>query len=113
MFSRLRCLPWCCLLGLQRYPKLLGELDREFRRVAPPELLAGARAASAVDDIRTFYFQQRPVDLRNIDSLIDVSSGCETQAPLGTSYVDMGFQSRILFAVAGQKFHLKNLGFIE
>ncbi|XP_073950365.1 carboxylic ester hydrolase-like [Choristoneura fumiferana] len=57
---------------LQRYPKLLSELDREFRRVAPPELLAGAHAAAVVDDIRHFYFQQRPVDLRNIDSLIDL-----------------------------------------
>lgn len=99
-FTLLRCLAAYTHLdvvcvGLQRYPKLLGELDREFRRVAPPELLAGARAASVVDDIRTFYFQQRPVDLRNIDSLIDVSSGCETQAPLETSNVDMGFQSRI------------------
>ncbi|XP_049877694.1 venom carboxylesterase-6-like isoform X2 [Pectinophora gossypiella] len=59
---------------LQRYPKLLSELDREFRRVVPPELQAGdeVRTRSIADHIRAFYFQQRPVDMRNIDSLIDL-----------------------------------------
>ncbi|KAI5643066.1 carboxylesterase family domain-containing protein [Phthorimaea operculella] len=58
---------------LQRYPKLLTELDREFRRVVPPELLTGDEAQNrrVADHIRAFYFQQRPVDIRNIDSLID------------------------------------------
>ncbi|KAG7297938.1 hypothetical protein JYU34_018693 [Plutella xylostella] len=60
---------------LQRYPKLLSELDREFRRVVPPELLAGADetlASNVTDLVRSFYFQDRPVDTRNLDSLIDL-----------------------------------------
>ncbi|XP_063539334.1 venom carboxylesterase-6 [Cydia strobilella] len=68
---------------LQRYPKLLGELDREFRRVVPPELLRDpARALSVVDGIRAFYFQQRPVDVRNIDSLIDLFTDVMFLRPL-------------------------------
>lgn len=61
--------------GLQRYPKLLSELEHEFRRVVPPELLSSDEevANKVTDYIRAFYFQQRPVDMRNIDSLIDVS----------------------------------------
>lgn len=61
--------------GLQRYPKLLSELEHEFRRVVPPELISSDEEISnkVTDFIRAFYFQQRPVDMRNIDSLIDVS----------------------------------------
>ncbi|XP_026315216.1 venom carboxylesterase-6-like [Hyposmocoma kahamanoa] len=59
---------------LQRYPKLLSELDREFRRVVPPQLLNDdeERTRKITEHIRAFYFQQRPVDMRNIDSLIDL-----------------------------------------
>lgn len=67
----------CCLYaGLQRYPKLLSELEQEFMRVVPPELTTRdeVRARRVADHIRAFYFQQRPVDLHNIDSLIDVSN---------------------------------------
>lgn len=60
---------------MQRDPKLVSELDREFRRVVPPELLSGDEELTKkiTNAIRAFYFQQRPVDTRNIDSLIDVS----------------------------------------
>lgn len=63
-----------CFPGLQRYPKLLTELDQEFRRVMPPELLQlnETLTQKIAESIRAFYFQQNPVDLRNIDSLIDV-----------------------------------------
>ncbi|CAH2233686.1 venom carboxylesterase-6 [Pararge aegeria] len=59
---------------LQRYPKLLSELDHEFKRVVPPELtsLDEERARKVADHIRAFYFQQRPVDIHTIDSLIDL-----------------------------------------
>lgn len=59
---------------MQRDPKLVQELAREFRRAVPPELLSAdaERTANITDAIRSFYFQQRPVDIRNIDSLIDV-----------------------------------------
>ncbi|CAH0728291.1 unnamed protein product, partial [Brenthis ino] len=59
---------------LQRYPKLLSELEHEFRRVVPPELISSdeERSNKITDQIRAFYFQQRPVDMRNIDSLIDL-----------------------------------------
>ncbi|XP_047536605.1 esterase E4-like [Vanessa atalanta] len=59
---------------LQRYPKLLSELDHEFKRVVPPELTSSdeERSIKVMDHIRAFYFQQRPVDVRNIDSLIDL-----------------------------------------
>lgn len=59
---------------LQRYPKLLVELDQEFKRVVPPELLQQNVTLNQkiTDVIRAFYFQQRPVDVRNIDSLIDL-----------------------------------------
>lgn len=62
-------------LGLQRQPKLLNELDTEFQRVIPPELTTGGpeTVTKIVNQVRAFYFQQRPVDMRNIDSLIDVS----------------------------------------
>ncbi|KPJ18206.1 Venom carboxylesterase-6 [Papilio machaon] len=62
------------LLGLQRYPKLLSELEHEFRRVVPPELISSdeKRTDKVADHIRAFYFQQRPVDARNINSLIDL-----------------------------------------
>lgn len=61
--------------GLQRYPKLLSELDQEFGRVVPPELMQHNDTVTQkiAESIRAFYFQQNPVDLRNIDSLIDVS----------------------------------------
>ncbi|KAJ2953331.1 hypothetical protein O0L34_g919 [Tuta absoluta] len=69
---------------LQRYPKLLTELDREFRRVVPPELLTGDEAQNrrVADHIRAFYFQQRPVDIRNIDSLIDLFTDVMFLRPL-------------------------------
>ncbi|CAH2094603.1 unnamed protein product [Euphydryas editha] len=59
---------------LQRYPKLLSELDHEFKRVVPPELISSDDELSRriIEHIRAFYFQQRPVDIRNIDSLIDL-----------------------------------------
>ncbi|XP_045537697.1 venom carboxylesterase-6 [Papilio machaon] len=59
---------------LQRYPKLLSELEHEFRRVVPPELISSdeKRTDKVADHIRAFYFQQRPVDARNINSLIDL-----------------------------------------
>lgn len=62
------------LPGLQRYPKLLSELESEFRRVVPPELITSdeERSKKVADHIRTFYFQQRKIDIRSIDSLIDV-----------------------------------------
>lgn len=62
--------------GIQRYPKLLTELDQEFRRVVPPELVAGNETVTdeIADAIRAFYFQQQHVDMRHIDNLIDVSS---------------------------------------
>lgn len=61
--------------GLQRYPKLLSELNHEFNRVVPPELMSSDEELTRklTEYIRAFYFQQRPVDIRNIDSLIDVS----------------------------------------
>ncbi|XP_038206794.1 venom carboxylesterase-6-like [Zerene cesonia] len=59
---------------LQRYPKLLSELEHEFTRVVPPELASTdeERLEKVAEHIRAFYFQQRPVDIRNIDSLIDL-----------------------------------------
>ncbi|CAF4911383.1 unnamed protein product [Pieris macdunnoughi] len=62
------------LRRLQRYPKLLNEIDNEFQRVIPPKLSTGGPEAVAkiVNQVRAFYFQQRPVDMRNIDSLIDL-----------------------------------------
>ncbi|RVE50094.1 hypothetical protein evm_005300, partial [Chilo suppressalis] len=59
---------------LQRDPKLLSELEREFRRVVPPELLTDneEQNRNITEAIRTFYFQHRPVDVRNINSLIDL-----------------------------------------
>ncbi|XP_068619235.1 carboxylic ester hydrolase [Battus philenor] len=59
---------------LQRYPKLLNELENEFRRVVPPELLSTdeKRTEKIANHIKAFYFQQRPVDARNIDNLIDL-----------------------------------------
>ncbi|CAH0690199.1 unnamed protein product [Spodoptera exigua] len=59
---------------LQRYPKLLSELEQEFRRVVPPELLGhnDTIVDKISDSIRAFYFQQKPIDNRNIDSLIDL-----------------------------------------
>ncbi|OWR46748.1 alpha-esterase [Danaus plexippus plexippus] len=59
---------------LQRYPKLLSELESEFRRVVPPELITSdeERSKKVADHIRTFYFQQRKIDIRSIDSLIDL-----------------------------------------
>lgn len=61
-------------LGLQRYPKLLSELEHEFRRVVPPELLGhnDTIVDKISDAIRAFYFQQKPIENRNIDNLIDV-----------------------------------------
>lgn len=61
--------------GLQRYPKLLSELEQEFRRVVPPALLGhnDTFTDKISDAIRAFYFQQKPIENRNIDSLIDVS----------------------------------------
>ncbi|KAF9413122.1 hypothetical protein HW555_008564 [Spodoptera exigua] len=57
-----------------RYPKLLSELEQEFRRVVPPELLGhnDTIVDKISDSIRAFYFQQKPIDNRNIDSLIDL-----------------------------------------
>ncbi|XP_013183727.2 carboxylic ester hydrolase [Amyelois transitella] len=59
---------------LQRDPKLLSELDREFKRVVPPALLSPNETVTLniSETIRSFYFQHRPVDARNIDSLIDL-----------------------------------------
>ncbi|XP_013135434.1 PREDICTED: bile salt-activated lipase-like [Papilio polytes] len=59
---------------LQRYPKLLSELEHEFRRVVPPELISSdeKRTDKVAEHIKAFYFQQRPVDTRNINSLIDL-----------------------------------------
>ncbi|XP_075982764.1 carboxylic ester hydrolase [Anticarsia gemmatalis] len=59
---------------LQRYPKLLSELEHEFRRVVPPELLNNNETLTdkISESIRAFYFQQRAVDNRNVDSLIDL-----------------------------------------
>ncbi|XP_072929862.1 carboxylic ester hydrolase [Epargyreus clarus] len=59
---------------LQRYPKLLNELELEFRRVVPPELQSAdeERTRKVAEHIRAFYFQQRPIDIRNVDSLIDL-----------------------------------------
>ncbi|XP_041969162.1 venom carboxylesterase-6 [Aricia agestis] len=58
---------------LQRYPKLIQEIEKEFVRTVPPELRStDNRTDRIADHIRTFYFQQRPVDLHNIDSLIDM-----------------------------------------
>ncbi|PZC80786.1 hypothetical protein B5X24_HaOG200160 [Helicoverpa armigera] len=59
---------------LQRYPKLLSELEHEFRRVVPPELQGhnDTLTDKISDSIRAFYFQQRPIENRNIDSLIDL-----------------------------------------
>ncbi|KPI92286.1 Venom carboxylesterase-6 [Papilio xuthus] len=59
---------------LQRYPKLLSELEHEFRRVVPPELISSDEKLTnkVADHIKAFYFQQRPVDTRNINSLIDL-----------------------------------------
>jgi hypothetical protein len=62
--------------GLQRDPKLLSELEREFKRVVPPALQSDNEEVvkNITEAIRAFYFQQRPVDMRNVDSLIDVST---------------------------------------
>ncbi|KAM3956544.1 carboxylic ester hydrolase [Aphomia sociella] len=59
---------------LQRDPKLLSELDREFERVVPPELSSHDEKTikKIAAMIRASYFQQRPVDARNINSLIDL-----------------------------------------
>ncbi|VVC91510.1 unnamed protein product [Leptidea sinapis] len=58
---------------LQRYPKLLSEIEQEFSRVVPPELAGSAEQRERVaEHIRLFYFQQRPVDMRNVDNLIDM-----------------------------------------
>ncbi|CAD0203924.1 unnamed protein product [Chrysodeixis includens] len=58
---------------LQRYPKLLSEVENEFRRVVPPELVGNDSVTDKISDaIRTFYFQQRPVDTRNVNNLIDL-----------------------------------------
>lgn len=76
---------------LQRYPKLLSELDQKFRRVVPPELLGDNETITnkIAESIRTFYFQQRAVDLRNIDSLIDL-------------FTDVMFLRPVLETVRGQ-----------
>ncbi|XP_030024687.2 venom carboxylesterase-6 [Manduca sexta] len=62
------------LRRLQRYPKLLAQLEHEFKRVVPPELRQedDQLTQKITEAIRAFYFQQRPVDIRNIDSLIDL-----------------------------------------
>lgn len=59
---------------LQRYPKLLSELNRQFQRAIPVELLTSDENKTRIvtDTIRNFYFQKRPIDIRNIDSLIDL-----------------------------------------
>ncbi|XP_053613793.1 carboxylic ester hydrolase [Plodia interpunctella] len=59
---------------LQRDLKLLSELDKEFKRVVPPALLSHNETVTQkiAEAIRAFYFQHRPVDTRNIDSLIDL-----------------------------------------
>ncbi|KAL0819630.1 hypothetical protein ABMA28_007707 [Loxostege sticticalis] len=69
---------------MQRDPKLVSELDREFRRVVPPELLSGDEELTKkiTNAIRAFYFQQRPVDTRNIDSLIDLFTDVMFLRPL-------------------------------
>ncbi|KAF9806144.1 hypothetical protein SFRURICE_016343, partial [Spodoptera frugiperda] len=46
----------------------------EFRRVVPPELLGhnDTIVDKISDAIRAFYFQQKPIENRNIDNLIDL-----------------------------------------
>ncbi|CAG4953900.1 unnamed protein product [Parnassius apollo] len=72
------------LRRIQRYPKLLSELEHEFTRVIPPELLSldEQRTNKVANHIRAFYFQQRPVDARNIDSLIDLFTDVMFLRPL-------------------------------
>ncbi|XP_026760793.1 carboxylic ester hydrolase-like [Galleria mellonella] len=69
---------------LQRDPKLLSELDREFERVVPPELSSHdektVKKIAAM--IRASYFQHRPVDMHNINSLIDLFTDIMFLRPL-------------------------------
>ncbi|CAK1583667.1 unnamed protein product [Parnassius mnemosyne] len=69
---------------LQRYPKLLSELEHEFTRVIPPELLSldEERTNKVANHIKAFYFQQHPVDARNINSLIDLFTDVMFLRPL-------------------------------
>ncbi|XP_028159051.1 venom carboxylesterase-6 [Ostrinia furnacalis] len=69
---------------MQRDPKLLSELDREFQRVVPPELFSAdpELTSNVTAAIRAFYFQQRPVDTRNVDSLIDLFTDVMFLRPL-------------------------------